>query len=516
MRRVFYSLVISIAASSPVAAQSGRQIFDTIINGVDTELKRQQQRESQQQFYEQQRRAEQHRLQTILANHWNGCFGGDLFACDEALHSPSINESGRQRIRAQRQAIVVAAEQERERAQRMQREQAERERAAALERQRQQHDAWERVERDRRASQERERQTQAAEAARQQPVNAVQHTGSIPAQLSTVRAASQASSVTMIQPTGYMIAILVLASALMATLALLFRDRMIAGLGTVRQMFSVTRADTTASNPPPSPSTSRASTAMDATPPANAHPAADPVTAVQALRLAYAYLEEVRQSIARDLDEPARLADHRSTLALAVRQLDIAARADASSKLEIVDDGDTLVFSQAYLRATALSHEARTYLIDKPTKAIQLLEQATTLDAELLTAHALLGQLYFDRRDKHRAIAALERALALAPDEIDIIKTLDRARNMTGAERAAHAATKTVTGAIDAAVATGRAIQVFFMLVLIGLGIGFVVCLIAGNYSGAVGIWIMLTILGLCRKGVDAARTRVRTWVAAQ
>ena len=319
MRRVFYSLVISIAASSPVAAQSGRQIFDTIINGVDTELRRQQQRENQQQFFEQQRRAEQHRLQTILANHWNSCFSGDLFACDEALHSPSINESGRQRIRAQRQAIVVAAEQERERAQRMQREQAERERAAALERQRQQHDAWERVERDRRASQERERQTQAAEAARQQPVNAVQHTGSIPAQLSTVRAVSQASSVTMIQPTGYMIAILVLASALMATLALLFRDRMIAGLGTVRQMFSVTRADTTASNPPPSPSTSRASTAMDATPPANAHPAADPVTAVQALRLAYAYLEEVRQSIARDLDEPARLADHRSTLALAVR-----------------------------------------------------------------------------------------------------------------------------------------------------------------------------------------------------
>ena len=186
----------------------------------------------------------------------------------------------------------------------------------------------------------------------------------------------------------------------------------------------------------------------------------------------------------------------------------------ASSKLST-----TAILSyspQAYLRATALSHEARTYLIDKPTKAMQLLEQATTLDAELLTAHALLGQLYFDRRDKHRAIAALERALALAPDEIDIIKTLDRARNMTGAERAAHAATKTVTGAIDAAVATGRAIQVFFMLVLIGLGIGFVVCLIAGNYSGAVGIWIMLTILGLCRKGVDAARTRVRTWVATQ
>lgn len=515
MHRVCFFLFLSMVAVSPAAAQNGRLIFDTIIDAVGAELKRQQQRENQRQLYEQQRRAEQHRLQIILANHWERCFGGDLFACDEALHSPLIEEQSRQRLRAQRQTIVVAAEQQRELAQQIQRERAERERAAELERQRQQRDARERSELERRASQERERQAQASEIARQPPIYAVQHTSSIPAQLAAARPTSQAFAATPIPPTGYIIAILVLTSALMATLASLFRERLIAELGTIRQMFSVSAADTTAPSPPPSPRRP-GSAELDETSAAQADPAPDAITAAQALRLAHAYLDEVRQSIARDLDNPARLADHRTTLGLAVRQLDIAARADGSAKLELSDDDDTFVLSQAYLRASALTQEARTFLIEKPSKATHLLEQATTLDPEHLTALTLLGQLYFDRRDKLRAIAALERALTLAPDDLDIIKTLDRARNMTGSERAAHAATRAVTGTIDAAVATGRAIQMFALLVLVGLAIGFVVCLISGNYAGAVAIWIVLSILGLCRKGLDAARTRVRTWIAAQ
>jgi len=380
--------------------------------------------------------------------------------------------------------------------------------ARKLERQRQQRDARERSELERRASQERERQAQASEIARQPPIYAVQHTSSIPAQLAAARPTSQAFAATPIPPTGYIIALLVLTSALMATLASLFRERMIAVIRTFGR-FSPSRLTSHGAESATLPESHSAE--LDETSAAQADPATDAVTAAQALRLAHAYLDEVRQSIARDLDNPARLADHRTTLGLAVRQLDIAARADGSAKLELSDDDDTFVLSQAYLRASALTQEARTFLIEKPSKATHLLEQATTLDPEHLTALTLLGQLYFDRRDKLRAIAALERALTLAPDDLDIIKTLDRARNMTGSERAAHAATRAVTGTIDAAVATGRAIQMFALLVLVGLAIGFVVCLISGNYAGAVAIWIVLSILGLCRKGLDAARTRERS-----
>jgi tetratricopeptide (TPR) repeat protein len=147
---------------------------------------------------------------------------------------------------------------------------------------------------------------------------------------------------------------------------------------------------------------------------------------VDALRLAHAYLVEVDDGIAKDIDEPSALANHRSTLALAARQLDIAARADPGTALEIAcEGGPPTIIPQAVLRAALLTAEARTYALENVTKANALLTQATLLDPEHGPAHALLGHLYFYRRDKTRAIAAFERALALSPDDISLINDVD-------------------------------------------------------------------------------------------
>lgn len=521
MHRVLLVFLFSIIAVFPAAAQNGRQIFDIIVNGLDAELQRQQRLEQQRQFHDQQRRIDQHRLQQqqqrraewqaqrdMLEHHWNRCAGGDLSSCDQAVHSPVVSEQGRQQIRAQRQAVVDTAERERiqralreqaEREQRARAEQAERERLADIERRRQQLEARERARRERRTEVQ---QTQAVNSQAAQIV----HTGSIPAQFAAARSVAAAQTLAAAPPTGYLVAILVLASALMATLALLYRTRALSWNGEPHTT-PAPDVETPAVDPTLATKTTSALTATDATPARAAASDPDPVTAAQALRLAQAYLEDVGPRIIRDMDEPTRLGDHRATLALAAKQLDVAARADAGTKLDLVDDdGETRHVPQTYLRATALTHEARTWILEKPSKAIELLVQATEIDPEHLAAYAIVGELYLDRRDKARAVAALSHAHAIAPDDMAIVMALDRARNLTGAERVAYTATQTAAGAASAAIAVGRAVQLMVALGGLALIVGLILSVLTGNWPMALAIWLIFAILGYCSMKIRALR----------
>ena len=175
----------------------------------------------------------------------------------------------------------------------------------------------------------------------------------------------------------------------------------------------------------------------------------DPDTAQAALKIAHAYLEELDD---QDIAEPDTAERARSTLALAARQLQIAQNADPTVTYQHqADNGGTVQITQAKLRAFTVYLEGVTYSESAPKRAIVLLEQAVTLDPECTPAYAKLGLLHYLACDRAEAVAALEQALRLDPNDIELVKLLDRARNMTPAQVLAYKATRATTTTISAA-----------------------------------------------------------------
>jgi tetratricopeptide (TPR) repeat protein len=213
------------------------------------------------------------------------------------------------------------------------------------------------------------------------------------------------------------------------------------------------------------------------------HPDAprDPETARAALQLVHSYLTEVPDDLASQvLDQPQMAGSYRSTLALAAKQLDIAERADPTAKLLIEDDGKPVSISQQRLRARMIALEALTWTVDKPRKEIRLLTQATQIDPSYAPAFHLLGTAHLMTRNRTQAIAALERACALDPGNIQMLKALDRARNMTDAEiatfRLSNAAAKT----------TAAGIKTWNILKLVWIfGLPLAIVLIVAQFTGS-------------------------------
>lgn len=172
---------------------------------------------------------------------------------------------------------------------------------------------------------------------------------------------------------------------------------------------------------------------------------------MQALRLAASYISDIENSNS-DQQDPEQVAARRSTMALATKQLDIAMRADPTVDFEEDSKDGSIVMTQARMRATLLCYEGLSYMVDKPGKCTALLKRATEVDPEFSFAHYVLGQHYFEHRQKAAAIASLEQALLLDPDDMDSIKALDRARNMSGLEtvtfKASRAAETTMAAGI--------------------------------------------------------------------
>jgi hypothetical protein len=114
-------------------------------------------------------------------------------------------------------------------------------------------------------------------------------------------------------------------------------------LANVRMRLAGLIAPELAANPATSAPASRAIVLPPPTPPR------DPVAARAALDLAHAYLQEV--PVDTIVGNPDASAGHRSTLALAAKQLEIAAAADPAATLVIEGEGGLETVTQQRLRA---------------------------------------------------------------------------------------------------------------------------------------------------------------------
>lgn len=176
----------------------------------------------------------------------------------------------------------------------------------------------------------------------------------------------------------------------------------------------------------------------------------DTPAAQRALRLAYAYLLDASSSTLSD--EDATRAD-RTTLSLAGKQLDIAHRADPNARLEVDDDDGTgSSVTQARLRARVLALEALSWSLQNLSRACAIAERATTADPTCSESWRVLGLLHYENRNKQAAVAALTRASELDPDNIDIMKLLDRAQNMGLVEVVGFKATRVGIGVANAGI----------------------------------------------------------------
>lgn len=172
----------------------------------------------------------------------------------------------------------------------------------------------------------------------------------------------------------------------------------------------------------------------------------DTPAAFLALKLAHAYLDETADASFSELDAARAV---RTTLSLASRQMDIAHAADPNARFEY-DDG--IAVSQEHLRARILCQEALSWSLEKLHKAATIAERATIADPNFANAFLVLGMLQYDNRNKAAAIAALTKAVALDPGNIESKKHLDRAQNMGAAEIATFKATKAGVGVANAGI----------------------------------------------------------------
>jgi tetratricopeptide (TPR) repeat protein len=235
-------------------------------------------------------------------------------------------------------------------------------------------------------------------------------------------------------------------------------------------------------------------------------PLRDPIAARAALELAHAYLREV--PLDKIVGNPDAAAGHRSTLALAAKQLEIAQRADPGATLVIAGEGGRgETVTQQRLRAHVLLLEGLTWSHDNPRKEIRLLTQATEIDPAYAPAFHSLGLAHFYARNRGAAIAALERALALEPGNIEIIKQLDRARNMSDAEIATFKVTNAAARTAAAGVRTWNILRLIWAIGL-PLGIVLIVAQFTDSMSKALGIIVGVVAISAIFTGLR----RLKHW----
>lgn len=248
----------------------------------------------------------------------------------------------------------------------------------------------------------------------------------------------------------------------------------------------------------------------DAAPPICAHePLRDPATAQAALTLAHSYLSELPEQLASEIiDNPETAPTHRSTLALAAKQLDIARRADPTAKLSVENnDEPSTTFSQQWLRARTIQLEALTWCVQDPRREIRLLTQATQVDPSFAPAQHSLGAAHFLSRNRGPAIAALQQALALDPGNIEIIKLLDRARNVSDAEIATYHLSNAASKTVASGIKTWNILRLIWIFGL-PIGIVLIVAQFTGSMSSSVGYIVGFFVLSAAFTGLR----RLKHW----
>jgi tetratricopeptide (TPR) repeat protein len=258
--------------------------------------------------------------------------------------------------------------------------------------------------------------------------------------------------------------------------------------------------------PPPVPApTQPVALGPSLPPPVPARPPAqsarrDTPAAVEAMELAYAYLDEV------DFERmPDMASEYLNTIALASKQIAIAEKTDPDATFALEhDDGSTSVMTVNELKAHALFKEGVCHADADPRRAVRVLEQAAAIDPMQASTHYWIGLLHAQLFNKQLAIAALEKALAIDPRNIEYRKALDRARNISGAQVAFDRAASATRTSVNIARWLPLAILLFFVISLIA-------AINSGDTTTVVAIVGIFFCLGLILKGVDV----IKAWFKA-
>jgi tetratricopeptide (TPR) repeat protein len=171
--------------------------------------------------------------------------------------------------------------------------------------------------------------------------------------------------------------------------------------------------------------------------------ARDAPGAIEALELAYAHVEGVREADTPTLEDHEVRKHHLNMLTLASKQLDAARKLDPDAILEGQDKkGIIYRFSINELEAEALLIEGITLHAYDIKRAVRALRKATTLNANSSYAFYVLGLMHAANMNKGEAVAALQRAVALKPQNLSYRKELNRAQCLSIREIAAYNATR--------------------------------------------------------------------------
>ena len=180
--------------------------------------------------------------------------------------------------------------------------------------------------------------------------------------------------------------------------------------------------------------------------------------ALVAMQVALAFIDEVKTAKIPDPDEKEGRKEHLNTLALASDQLRRAETLDPDAVLEGLSDDDIPYrYTLSELKAAALFQEGLTHRYFDTSRAVPALIAASRLHPTNAAIFYMLGVVQAANRNKAEAVAALQRALELAPNDIQIRKELIRAEAMTGAEIATYKVTRAGERVYDAGVATANA-----------------------------------------------------------
>jgi cytochrome c-type biogenesis protein CcmH/NrfG len=159
----------------------------------------------------------------------------------------------------------------------------------------------------------------------------------------------------------------------------------------------------------------------------------DTISAQRAMRVAKSYIDETDDI---NLTDKVVVRNARTTLSLASKQLTQAYAADPQATVDI----DGVPADIPYLKARTLLREARTWEAFNLTRAIELAVQATQADPTNAYAFHVVGIYQLNAHNPKQAIYALEQAAQLEPENPEILKDLDRAKNMSGLSVAAYKA----------------------------------------------------------------------------
>jgi tetratricopeptide (TPR) repeat protein len=169
--------------------------------------------------------------------------------------------------------------------------------------------------------------------------------------------------------------------------------------------------------------------------------ARDARDAIDALERAHSCVEEVREADTPGPEDHKVRRYHLDLLARASRELEVAQKLDPDAVLEGQhEEGIARRYSINELKAEALLLEGITLHAYDIKRAIAPLRESTALNANRPYGFYVLGLTYVANMNRARAVAALQRAVALDPENLLYRSGLDRARSLSTREVAAHKA----------------------------------------------------------------------------